>query len=395
MLSVLDINDFWSPSGGGVRRYHLEKIERFQQWEDVRYAFVMPDGHRRTEVLNATTVIEHVPAFKFPGNWDYRLLLRSSVLREVIIRHRPDIIEIGSPYIAPWLVQKALQDLDFRPKIVGFWHADFPVTYIGRFFQKFGNGAGTLAETLAWKYARRVYHRMDATWVASRFIQERMKKRGLRNLHYVPLGVDTQTFRPENRDEALLTDCKAGLPERAVIFFGHRFCEEKGLRTFLEAYPLLCRKLGHEPAVIFVGTGPDLDRVQAAVQQNSHMRYLGYVRDPREMARLYASCEVCLMLSGWETFGLAVLEAMASGQCVVGADQGGTREHVEASGAGVTFRVGNSLSLAEAIHQLIQMKDLENRRQQARAYAESLGWDACFEREKSLYHSLVNGNPRA
>ncbi len=391
MLRVLDCNEFWSPSGGGVRRYHLEKLERFKNWEDVHYVFAMPDGETRTETLNANTVIEHVRGFKFPGNWEYRMVLSPFALRRLIAKHRPDIIEIGSPYLAPWLLRIALAGLDFRPRRVGFWHADFPVTYIGRFFARYGRVPGKIAETLAWAYARSVYNRMDAVFVASRLILDRMRRRGVKRLHYVPLGVDTETFRPDRRDEAWREELRAGQADRLILLFGHRFCEEKGLRTFLAAYPLLCRLLDHEPAVVFAGTGPDLDRVQAAVASHPHLRHIGYVGQPRDMARLYASCDIGLMLSGWETFGLAVLEAMAGGMLVIGADQGGTLEHVEASGAGLTFRVGNPASLAQAIASLHGIEDGEQRRRAGRAYAESLTWDACFRREKDLYASLADG----
>ncbi len=39
----------------------------------------------------------------------------------------------------------------------------------------------------------------------------------------------------------------------------------------------------------------------------SHLHYLGYISDKKEMARFHASCGVGLALSGWETFGLSIL----------------------------------------------------------------------------------------
>src|SRR5690606_11450028 len=178
----------------------------------------------------------------------------TATLRDVIRRHRPDVIEIGSPYLLPHRIRRALRGLPAgasRPRLVGFWHADFPVTYIGRFFSRFGAATGRFAEGLAWRYARAVYNRFDAVLVPSRVILERLRAHGIRNLHHVPLGVDAETFTPARRDEARVRELKAGLPERLTIFFGHRFAEEKGLRTLLKAYPEMCRRLGHEPAIVF------------------------------------------------------------------------------------------------------------------------------------------------
>jgi alpha-1,6-mannosyltransferase len=392
-LSVLDCNEFWSPSGGGVRRYHLQKMAYFRNAGNVRHVMLMPDAVARTDQTGPHTFIEHAPAFKFPGNWEYRLCPSVDALREVIRRQRPDVIEIGSPYLLPGRIRRALEDLQDsgpRPRLVGFWHADFPVTYVARFFGRFGSAVGRAAEALAWAYARRRYNRMDAVFVPSTFILDRLRARGIRNLHHVPLGVDAATFHPGRRDEARAGDLKAGLPERLTIFFGHRFAEEKGLRTFLKAYPDLCRRLGHEPAVVFAGTGPDLDLVQAAVKANRHMQYIGFVPDPADMAAWYASCDMGLALSGWETFGLAIVEALACGQILVGANQGAARDHVEKSGAGLVIPVADPGALASAVEKLwLDRASWPDRSRQAVAYAQELTWEKCFDREVEIYRNLT------
>lgn len=403
-LTVMDCNEFWSPSGGGVRRYHLQKMAYFRALADrpetggagIRHVMVMPDARAHTEETGPFTVIEHVPAFKFPGNWEYRLCPSVATLRAVIRKHRPDVIEVGSPYLLPDRIHAALKGLDaegITPKIVGFWHADFPVTYVERFFGRFGKTAGRWAASLAWAYARRQYNRMDAVFASSRVIIERMRRHGLEDIHYVPLGVDIEVFHPGRRDPPRAESLKAGLPERLTIFFGHRFSEEKGLRTFLAAYPALCARLGHEPAVVFAGTGPDLDRVQAAVRAHAHMRFIGFVRDPSDMACWYASSDMGLALSGWETFGLSIVEALACGQILVAADQGAAREHVERSGAGLTVRVADAAALVDAIDALWRDRaSWPEWSRQAVAYARTLTWDHCFARQVKLYRGLT-GEP--
>jgi alpha-1,6-mannosyltransferase len=234
---------------------------------------------------------------------------------------------------------------------------------------------------------------MDSVLVASQSIMGRMHERGIKNLFHVPLGVDCETFHPGRKDNGLIEELKAGDPRRLTIFFGHRFCEEKGLRTFLTSYPLICRRLGHEPAVVFAGTGPDLSMVKQAVEDYRHIRYVGFIRDPLEMAKWYASCELGLMMSGWETFGLSVLEAMASGQLVIGADQGGTKEHAEASGAGWTFQVGQWQSLVETVAKFYWEDGKEVRRRKGREYAQRHTWDACFQREMEIYRELADRCP--
>jgi glycosyltransferase involved in cell wall biosynthesis len=391
-LRILDCNEFWSPSGGGVRRYHLQKMAYFRNRTDTIQVMVMPgpEAKARTEQTSPTAFIEHVPAFKFPGNWEYRLCPSVATLRAALVKHKPDVIEIGSPYLMPGRVRAALRGTGLTPKIVGFWHADFPVTYVERFFGKFGKTIGRWAASMAWVFARHQYNRMDAVFASSHVIIERMLRHGIRTIHYVPLGVDITTFNPARRDEARALELKAGMPERLTIFFGHRFAEEKGLRTFLAAYPLLCARLGHEPAVAFAGTGPDLARVQAAATRYPHIRYIGFVRSPEEMAAWYASCDMGLALSGWETFGLSIVEALACGQILVAADQGAAREHAERSGAGLTIPVANPEALVDAIVTLWNDRaSWPERSRKAVTYAQELTWEACFARECALYRELL------
>lgn len=387
---IVDVNEFWSPSGGGVRRYHLQKMAFFRERTDIRHVMVMPGTERRTEQTGPSAFVEHVPATKFPGNWEYRVCPSAAVLREVFLAHRPDVIEIGSPYLLPGRVRSALRGTGLRPARIGFWHADFPVTYVERFFNRFGKPAGRGAAALAWAFARRQYKDMDAVFVPSEAVLRRVERHGLRNLRHMPLGVDTAIFHPGRRDEARAAELKAGLPERLAIFFGHRFSEEKGLRTLLAAYPMLCARLGHEPALVFAGTGPDLDRVRDAARRWTHVRHIGFVRSPEEMAAWYASCDMGLALSGWETFGLSIVEALACGQVLVAADQGAAREHAERSRAGLTVPVADPAALVDAIERLWREQTADPdawaaRSRNAVAYARELTWEKCFERELEGY----------
>jgi len=96
-MVILDLNNFWSPSGGGVRRYHLEKMAHYKDRTDVRLVFVMPDKRRYTEYPGPGLVIEHVSALKIPGHWDYRFIWNPRLIRTLIRKHEPDIVEVGSP----------------------------------------------------------------------------------------------------------------------------------------------------------------------------------------------------------------------------------------------------------------------------------------------------------
>jgi len=115
-LRVIDINNFFSSTGGGVRRYHLEKLQALSDDPGLEYHVVVPSDRDEVEHYGRAT-IHHLPATNALGS-GYRFLLNPLRLRKLFLRLQPDVIEVGSPYVLPDLVRWAARDLDCR--IVGF-----------------------------------------------------------------------------------------------------------------------------------------------------------------------------------------------------------------------------------------------------------------------------------
>ncbi len=393
MKVVLDINNFWSPGGGGVRRYHLEKMEYYQKKQsDFKLVFLMQDSYNKTEEISPTLTIEHVKAFKVPGKWwKYRFIYRAKQIKPYIEKYKADIIEVGSPYVLPAAVRRACKGLDKKPELIGFWHADFPVTYIRRVFERINSFLAKRLEGIAWVYARYQFKNYKSILVSCKEVMERMNAHGLSNLYWLPLGVDIECFNPLEKDEALVKELKAGEPNRLTLFFPHRSTEEKGLSLLLKAYPIICEKLGLAPMLVFAGTGNRIHLVREAEKKYEHVRYIGFVNSVEEMAKWNASCEIGFALSAWETFGLSILEGMASGQCLIGANAGAAAEHIRESGGGIILQEMTPEALAFAICEIAQDRDkMQAMCARGRAYAERFSWDACFGRQREFYRGILN-----
>ncbi|MCF0221536.1 MAG: glycosyltransferase [Fibrobacter sp.] len=388
MFTVVDFNNFWSPSGGGVRRYHLQKMAFYEQQSEVLSVFVMPDSSTYTEKKSDGLIIEHVEAFRFPGNWEYRFIWKQSQIRPILSKYKPDVIEVGSPYILPSMVRRAAKKICPGAALLSFWHADFPITYVERpVSNKLGAAVGSFCKKIAFGYARQEFKKYDGVQVSCKEVLERCDAYGLPKSHWIPLGCDIQMFSPQKRDEELVTRLKEGDPHRLTIFFPHRFCEEKGIELLLDAYDILANKLNSEPALILAGTGPYLHQVQEAAQSHPHIQYAGFIKSIDEMARYYASVDLGLALSGWETFGLSILESMACGNAQIGANSGAAAEHVKESNAGTILQTRTPQALADAIIELYH-SDLTQKKTNARKYAEKFSWSDCFKRQLTLYKEI-------
>lgn len=387
MFTLLDCNNFWSPSGGGVRRYHLEKMEYFKSRTDVKYVFVMHDKETYTEQIGETAFIEHLEVPKVMGNWEYRYLTKSKKIEPLICKHEPDVIEVGSPYFMPRMINSIVERNQLKSKVFGFWHADFPVTYVKRFLQNMPFGLAQKGEQKAWGYARKHYNRMAGVVASSQIIIDRMVDNGVENVHFVPLGVNQVLFHPDKFDARLRTKYQAGNDKRLVLFFPHRFCNEKGLTMLLEAYDILSQQMEITPALILAGMGPDINKVKEAADKYEHVHFKGFINSKEEMAAHYASSDLGFALSAWETFGLSLVEALSSGLPLIAAGDGAAKEHIERSGAGSVLDTLTADHLAEEIMAFSRKGNQEELKQKARVYAQDLSWKNCFDKQLSIYQA--------
>lgn len=388
VLTVLDVNNFWSPTGGGVRRYELEKARVLGSMADVNFVFALPDRTTWTERISERVVFEHIgDSMRWLG--EYRNIVVPGELRRVVERYSPDVIECGSPIFLPPLMRPVTAKLARQPAIVGFWHTDFPRVYTGLGMRLIHPKLEPAGERFGWWWMQRALRDFDALFVASRWVGRNLQAHGFERLYYTPLGVDSETFHPKRRDPELAEHFRAGNPKRAILFFPHRLSVEKGVSTVLAAYELLTRCIDPAPALVFAGTGPDRKLVERAVQQYEHVHFVGYLESRELLAKHFASSDICLSLSKFETFGLSTAEALASGLAMVAADQGCAAELVEDSGAGLTVPYDDASALADAIIELIREGRLRERGAAGRAFARQLTWDATFERELRFYREIL------
>jgi len=173
-------------------------------------------------------------------------------------------------------------------------------------------------------------------------------------------GVATGHFNPSFRKEEGDPDDPFKGMTRPIFLNVGRVAVEKNIEAFAE--------LKVPGTKVIVGDGPQLEELK---KKYRHVHFLG-AKFGEELSIFYASSDVFVFPSTTDTFGLVVLEAMASGTPVAAYDATGPRDVIPGSNAGTITPLGGAL--AEGAKSCLYLE-----RQTCRTYAEGYSWRACAE----------------
>ena len=209
---------------------------------------------------------------------------------------------------------------------------------------------------LGWGYAFfRHFHRPSSgVMVPTRGVAGGLAGRGFGQLREWTHGVDTRLFgfAPQAREYAPL-----GPIARPLHLFVGRVSYEKNIEAFLQ--------LDLPGTQVVCGVGPVEAKLRARYPQ---VRWLGVL--PRaELAQVYAAADVFVFPSRADTFGLVMLEAMATGTPVAAYPVDGPTEVLAAAPGQAVGGVMHT-DLRQAVQQALRIP-----RAQARAHATRFGWD--------------------
>ena len=140
--------------------------------------------------------------------------------------------------------------------------------------------------------------------------------------------------------------------EGYYLFLG-RLVPEKGIRSLLEAWQVLEKRLGDRtPRLVIAGTGEEEEAVREAASRSSMVSYRGFVAGEEKEA-LITACRAMLAPSvWWEPLGLVTYEAYDAGKPMVAAASGGLTETVTEGVTGFLHEPGDAGSLAQSVEKV-------------------------------------------
>lgn len=360
-LRIAQLANFYGPRSGGLRTalHHLGSGYVARGHEVV---LVVPGPRRADEMLPTGVRRITVPAPKLPGTGGYRLVDPWRVTA-LLQRLRPDRIEVSDRLtlrgLGRWAAERDI------PSVV-ISHERFD-----RLLEHFllpGRAARRVAD---WANARMAAS-YDTVVCTTSFAREEFDRIDAGNVVRVPLGVDLATFAPVHRDAALRDELARGAD--ALLVHCGRLSTEKHVERSIDAVAALTDS-GDKVRLVVAGDGPRREALQRRAA-GLPVTFLGFLDTRRDVARLLATSDVSLAPGPHETFGLAALEALASGTPVVVSRSSALREIVRpACGAAVSDHAG---AFAGAVRRLLSAPE-PSRRAAARARAEQFTWPAAVD----------------
>lgn len=317
------ISDAWQPQVNGVVTTLIELIAELDK-------------------LGYTVEIIHPGLFNTrpcPGYAGIDLAIRpKKQLFEILTKLQPDAVHIATEGPLGWAARSLC--LKFGWPFTSAFHTKFPEIF---------NASAKIP--VSWGYAllKRFHQASSGVMIPTQSVLAGLRQRGFQNLRPWSHGVDIDFFR--YHDRPISFPLLGELPRPIALFVG-RVSYEKNIQAFLE--------MDFPGSKIICGVGPLEPQLK---QRYPKAHWLGIL--PRDqLVTLYASADVFVFPSASDTFGLVLLEAMATGTPVACYPVDGPLEVIGTSDAGVM-----SHDLGEAT-----MKALQISRRKARARAEVFSW---------------------
>ncbi|NGN62890.1 glycosyltransferase family 1 protein [Streptomyces sp. A7024] len=360
-LRIVRVANFIAPTSGGLRTA-LRELGAGYREAGHEPVLVLPGEYAGDEQTPQGRVIT-LPGPLLPGTGGYRVLADRRKVGRLLEELGPDRLEVSDRTTLRWTGEWAR-----RARVPSVMVSHESVDGVLRTWGVPRAAAERAADSLN----RRTAHAFRKVVCTTDWAAREFERIGARNVVRAPLGVDLARRHPARRSGELRALYAA--EGELLLLMCSRLSPEKRPARALETLAEL-RRRGVAARLLIAGDGPLRDRLERrAVAEGLPVRFLGHLRGS-ELAVHQASADVVLAPGPVETFGLAALEALASGTPVVASESSALPAVVGEGGEAVA---DSGAAFADGVERLLARPEAE-RRGTARNRAEGYGWPAAVD----------------
>jgi phosphatidylinositol alpha-mannosyltransferase len=234
------------------------------------------------------------------------------------------------------------------------------------------------------------FDRLDARIAVSEAAREFADNHFPADYDIIPNGIDLELYRPDVRPIPELLDGR-----KNILFVGRFDESRKGFTYLLRAMPAV-RSQYPDARLILLGSG-NRTKLQRLLdeQEAGDIHFAGSVNDQLK-ARYYASCDVfCAPSTGRESFGIILLEALATGKPVVASNIPGYAGVIEHGVTGLLAKPKDSNDLALALVRMLADSELRHKVvENGLQHVQQFSWENVARRVLAVYERALAIGPR-
>jgi glycosyltransferase involved in cell wall biosynthesis len=416
------LTNYYHKNSGGISTSYNNLLAAAARHK--RYiSLIVPGEIEAVEEVNDFAKIYYVPANYSPiFDKRYRLMMpwqymqNDSIIRKILLAEKPDMIEVTDKYtlsmIGAMIRLGKFRQLG-RPMLVHF-SCERMDDNISSFMTE-GKFGKWLAQSVIGKYTlpNFDFHIANSPYTAEEFykaVGAGKKKRRPKKLFnwswrtfkapriplherifVCPRGVNSELFSPERKSEAVKREMRerAKIPANSIaLLYAGRISPEKNIELLPDFMEILTKDKKNDYRLLIAGAGPQSEWLAGETEKRvpGKIIQLGHL-DKELLANYYANADVFVHPNPREPFGIAPLEAMASGVPVVAPNAGGILSYATDENIWLTEPTGENF--AAAIREIVENPgQTEFKTKNALQTARANTWENSTDRLLATYDKM-------
>lgn len=353
--------------GGGVQEHVLAQAEELRRrGHDVK--ILTPRPHKHAE--------QHPEGSIFIGNsaklntpikttLELGISLRRDTVDDILASEKFDLLHIHEPEVpvlGAQIVAKA------TCPVIATFHAIHPETPMAR-----------TIEVFRIPYSRSIFSRVAAMTAVSDTAAMFVRDRTRQPVEIIPNGIDLSKY---------VAQSSSNNKSKTILYVG-RLEARKGVRFLIEAFARLPQK---NLKLVIAGDGKDRKRLETLVADLGlkNVAFLGFIKESRKIKLFQTSDLFCSPALYGESFGIVLLEAMASGLVTVAGSNGGYVSLMKGRGAMSLVDPKDLQEFARKLELLLSDQELRQLwREWAAEYVQQFDYKNVIDAYEKLYRKTL------
>lgn len=390
-MKILVVTPTFFPIMGGAEVGISEIYRRLIQRHEVRILTPWPD-----KILTRDYGIEEslyhfsnefvlrfkdrVNLKKWPGQWKLKGIIPPFSLSTVAVslksvrKFKPEIVNMFYP-LPTGLAAVSVERLKKTPTVLSIIGRDIP---------------GPNIPSLWKNYAKSVSRAVSERIYISEYCRKALFGPDSDDGEIIPFGVDTDKFKPDLDGSQIKKALKIPVG-MTVLFALQRLDQWKRVDVIIQAMKYVLKK--KDVFLVIGGKGSEKDRLVQMTEDlglSSRIFFTGYIKED-DLPLYYAMADLFVFHSTYETFGVALLQAMAAGIPIVTIDTTAIPELIHHNQNGILVEPLDPSGLADAVVSLLEDKGAMVRfsEESRKIIMEKYDWDCVAASYEKVFHRCL------